>query len=286
MIQIIKHREKIMSSFNLKKRTVIITGASGGFGSELTKILINDYGCRVIGIGKTKEKLQALADSLESGKNKFKYYVFDVSDRENWRKFADKLTESCVIPDLLINNAGIMPPFEKFEDEDGELAKRVIDVNLMSVIYGCEAMIPLLKASRQGGIVNISSSSAFSPSVGIAVYSASKAAVRNFSMSLSEELYPDIFVATVCPGFAKTDLFRDNDFDDEDFDFISSLGSDKKDIAEAIIEGLSDGKKLIICGKDSRLMNAMSSVAPVKSNELYSKVLKDSKLNMFRNLKK
>ena len=145
MIQIIKHREKTMSSFNLKKRTVIITGASGGFGSELTKILINDYDCRVIGIGKTKEKLQALADSLEGGKNKFKYYVFDVSERENWRKFADKLTESCVIPDLLINNAGIMPPFEKFEDEDGELAKRVIDVNFMSVVYGCEAMIPLLK---------------------------------------------------------------------------------------------------------------------------------------------
>ena len=286
MIQIIKHREKTMSSFNLKKRTVIITGASGGFGSELTRILINDYGCRVIGIGRTKEKLQAIAESLADNKNKFKYYVFDVSDRENWRKFADKLTENGVIPDMLINNAGIMPPFEKFENEDGELARRVIDVNFMSVVYGCEAMIPLLKKSRHGGIVNISSSSAFSPSAGVAVYSASKAAVRNFSLSLAEELDGQIYVGAVCPGFSKTDLFRDNGFTEEDFDFISGLGTDKEDIAKAIINGISDGKKLIICGKDSYLMNAMSSVAPVKANELYSKVLKKSDLNMFQNIKK
>ena len=274
-----------MRSFRLRKRTVVITGASGGFGSELTKQLINKYGCRVIGIGRSKEKMEALSESLNENGRKFKYFLFDVSDRQNWQKFASLLDSKGVIPDLLINNAGIMPPFEKFADEDAETVKRVIDVNLMSVIYGCEAMIPLLKKSAQGGIVNISSSSAFSPSVGIAVYSASKAAVRNFSMSLSEELYPEIFVATVCPGFAKTDLFRDSGLNDEDYDFISGLGSDKEDIAEAIIKGLSDGKKLILCGKDSHLMNAMSSVAPVKSNELYSKVLRQSKLNMFQNLK-
>lgn len=275
-----------MGSFNLKKITVIITGASGGFGSELTKLLINNYGCRVIGIGRTKEKLQALAESLGDNKNRFKYYLFDVSDRESWQKFAAMLNESGVIPDLLINNAGIMPPFENFEDEDNELAKRVIGVNFMSVVYGCEAMIPLLKRSRQGGIVNISSSSAFSPSAGIALYSASKAAVRNFSMSLAEELYGRIYVGAVCPGFSKTDLFRDNGFTDEDFDFISGLGTDKEDIAKAIISGISAAKKLIICGKDSFLMNAMSSVAPVKANELYSKVLKESDLSMFANLKK
>ena len=275
-----------MGAFNVNKKTVIITGASGGFGSELTKILINEHGCRVIGVGRSREKMEALAGSLGDNSAKFKYFLFDVSERENWRKFAALLDRKGVIPGLLINNAGIMPPFERFEYEDGELAKKVIDTNLMSVIYGCEAMIPLLKRSRRAGIVNISSSSAFSPSVGIAVYSASKAAVRNFSMSLAEELDPDISVTAVCPGFAKTDLFRDNGFTEEDYEFISGLGSDKEEIARAIIKGVSDGKKLIICGKDSLLMNAMSSVLPVKSNELYSKVLKESTLPMFSNLKK
>ena len=275
-----------MRSFNLRKRTVVITGASGGFGSELTKLLINKYGCRVIGIGRTKEKMEALAESLNENGKKFKYFLFDVSDRQKWQDFASLLESKGVIPDLLINNAGIMPPFEKFEDENAETAKQVIDVNFMSVIYGCEALLPLLKKSKQGGIVNIASSAAFSPVIGTAVYSASKGAVKNFSMALAEELNGRIYVGTVCPGFSKTDLFRNNEYVDEDFDFISGMGTEKSEIAKAIAYGVSNGKKLIICGKDSRLMTAMSAVAPVRSNAVYSKVLKESDLNMFKKLNK
>lgn len=274
-----------MRSFDLKKRTVIITGASGGFGSELTKLFIKKYGCRVIGIGRSKEKMNALSLSLGCDKNKFKYFLFDVSDKENWQKFAAMLESKGVIPDLLINNAGIMPPFERFDTEDEETAERVMNVNFMSVVYGCKAMLPLLKRSKQGGIVNIASSAAVSPIVGAAVYSASKGAVRNFSLSLSEELENSIYVGVVCPGFSKTDLFRDNGLNEDDFDFISTLGTDKDEIAEEIAEGVSCGKKLIVCGNDSRLMTAMSSVAPVRSNALYSKVMKGSDLNIFKDLK-
>ena len=271
--------------FPINKRTVLITGASGGFGSELTKKLICDHGCRVIGIGRSKEKMEALRDSLEERKNKFRYFLFDVSQRRNWQKLARILASKNVIPDILINNAGIMPPFIKFEDEDGELARSVIDTNLMSVIYGCEAMLPLLKTSSHPGIINIASSAAFSPVAGTAVYSASKGAVKNFSMSLAEELSGRIYVGTVCPGFSKTDLFRDNGFSSDDFEFIDGLGTDKADIAEAIIRGAAAGRKLIICGKDSALMTAMSSVAPSQSNALYAKILKDSGLEMFKGLK-
>ena len=276
--------EMKMKKFNITNKTVIITGASGGFGSELTKLFVNEFDCRVIGIGRSREKMEALAESLTLNRSRFKFFLFDVSDRENWRKFAAMLERKGIIPDLLINNAGIMPPFESFEYEDGELAKRVIDVNLMSVIYGCEAMIPLLKKSQQGGIVNIASSAAFSPVVGTAVYSASKGAVKNFSMALTEDLKGKLYVGTVCPGFSRTDLFRDNNYSEEDFDFISGFGTEKEEIAKSIVIGVTSGKKLIICGKDSRLMTTMSAVAPIKSNALYAKVLKGSKLKMFDNL--
>lgn len=275
-----------MKTYILNRKTVVITGASGGFGSELTKLLVNEYGCRVIGIGRSKEKMEELSLSLGESRSRFKYSLFDVSKRENWVKFASLLEEKGVIPDLLINNAGIMPPFENFEDEDGELAKRVIDVNFMSVVYGCEIMLPLLKRSKQGGIVSVASSAAFSPIVGAAVYSASKGAVKNFTLSLAEELNGRIYVGCVCPGFSKTGLFRDNNYTEEDYDFIDGMGTDKNDIAEAVVNGVKNCKKLIVCGKDSRLMTAMSSVAPVKSNALYSKVIKESKLNMFKGLKK
>ena len=146
-------------------------------------------------------------------------------------------------------------------------------------------MLPLLKTSAEGGIVNIASSAAFSPVAGTAVYSASKGAVKNFTLALAEELSDSVYVGCVCPGFSDTDLFRDNNYSAEDFEFINGLGSDKSEIANAIISGVSAGKKLIICGKDSYLMTALSSVSPSSANSLYSSIMKKSELSMFKDLK-
>ncbi len=274
-----------MQTYNVNRKTVIITGASGGFGSELCRLFINRHGCRVIGIGRSREKFEALAASFKEKKNKFRYYLFDVSDRQNWQRFAAALNEKNIVPDLLINNAGIMPPFERFEDEDGGTAKNVMNVNFMSVVYACEALIPALLGSDEGGIVNVASSAAFSPVVGTAVYSASKGAVKNFTQALAEEMKGRLYVGCVFPGFSVTDLFRNNDLSDEDHSFIDGLGTDKADIAAAIVRGIALRKKLIVCGKDSRLMTAMSSVAPSGSNALYTKILTGSDLNMFKKLK-
>ena len=274
-----------MAGYDIDRKTVLITGASGGFGSELCRKLITEHGCRVIGAGRSREKLEAVASSLGAYRRKFAYCRFDVSDVDAWRRLARRLEEKNVIPDLLINNAGIMPPFEKFAHEDAETARRVIDVDLMSVIYGCGVMMPLLLRSPQGGIINVASSAAFSPVIGAAVSSASKGAVKNFTQALAEEMKGRLYVGCVFPGFSVTDLFRNNDLSDEDHSFIDGLGTDKADIAAAIVRGIALRKKLMICGKDSRLMTAMSSVAPSCSNALYTKILTGSDLNMFKKLK-
>ena len=263
-----------MAGYDINRKTVVLTGASGGFGSELCRKLITEHGCRVIGVGRSREKLEAVASSLGAYRGKFAYCRFDVSDEAAWRRLAD----------LLINNAGIMPPFEKFGHGGTETARRVIDVNLMSVIYGCAVMMPLLLRSPHGGVINVASSAAFSPVIGAAVYSASKGAVKNFTMALSEETEGRLYVSAVCPGFSVTDLFRDSGLSRTDHEFIDGLGTDKAEIAEQIIKGALAGKKLIICGKDSHLMTAMSSVAPVKANALYAKVMRSSGLDMFRDL--
>lgn len=274
-----------MAGYDIDRKTVLITGASGGFGSELCRKLITEHGCRVIGGGRSREKLEAVASSLGAYRRKFAYCRFDVSDVDAWRRLARRLEEKNVIPDLLINNAGIMPPFEKFAHEDAETARRIIDVDLMSVIYGCGVMMPLLLRSPQGGIINVASSAAFSPVIGAAVYSASKGAVKNFTMALAGEMRGRLFVSAACPGFSMTDLFRDSGLSRTDHEFIDGLGTDKSEIAEQIIRGARSGKEIIICGKDSRLMTAMSSVAPVKANALYAKIMRSSGLDMFKDLR-
>ena len=270
-----------MSLYDLYGATVIITGASGGFGSELTGQLIKRYSCDIIGIGRTKEKMEALAESLGKRKKHFKYYIFDVSDKKKWRGFAAALEKKNVTPDMLINNAGIMPPFRKFESGGSDTVAEVMNTNFMSAVYSCEALLPLLRRSDRPAVVNVSSSAAFSPIVGTAAYSASKAALKNFTQALCEELDGEVYVSLVCPGFSKTELFRNMEFDDKEKEIIDGLGTDKAEMAKAFIEGMVRKKKLILAGKDSKLMTAFSNAAPAFSNSVYTKVIKSSHLKMF-----
>ena len=269
------------SLYALRGATVIITGASGGFGSELTKQLIKRFSCRVIGIGRTKEKMEALANSLGKDKKYFKYYLFDVSDKKKWQSFAKTLEKKGIVPDMLINNAGIMPPLEKFENETSDTVIEVMNTNFMAPVYSCEALLPILKRSERPAIVNVSSAAAYSPVIGTAAYSASKGALKNFTQALCEELDGRVYVGLVCPGFSKTELFRNMKFDEKEKELLDGIGTDKADIAKAIIEGIILKRKLILAGKDAKLMTALSNAAPAHANSLYTKVLKSAKLDMF-----
>ena len=273
-----------MALYDLYGATVVITGASGGFGSELTKQLIGKFACSVIGIGRTREKMEALADSLGGKKRYFRYYIFDVSEKENWQSLAHTFSVKSLVPDILINNAGIMPPLRKFECEDSETAKKVMETNYMAAVYSCEALLPLIKLSRRGAVVNVASSAAFSPVAGTAVYSASKGALKNFTQALSEELDGQVFVSLVCPGFSDTELFRETYLSEKDREIMKDLGTDKAEIAKQMIEGILLKKKLICPGKDSKLMTAISNAAPAYANTLYSKIMKSSDLNIFGDL--
>ena len=160
--------------YDLNKRTVVLTGASGGFGREIAKRLILSHGCRVVGIGRNEDKMAALKEELKDKKELFSYKLFDVSDRAAWTDFAENL--DCE-PSVLINCAGILPEFKSFEKQSEESVFRVTEVNYLSAVTAIRHMMPKLKQSRDPMIVNISSSSALCPVAGAAAYSASKAAL-------------------------------------------------------------------------------------------------------------
>ena len=72
----------------LRGKYVVLTGASGGIGRQLCKILIVKYGANVIGIGRSEEKMRSLKEELAQNGDKFSYDLFDVSERDNWQSFA------------------------------------------------------------------------------------------------------------------------------------------------------------------------------------------------------
>ena len=113
----------------LHNETVILTGASSGIGRELCKILILQYGAKVIGIGRNEQKMQTLVAELGESAGAFTYRLFDVGEREAWKRFASDLQAQNVAPILLINNAGAFPAFQTALDSSVETLNRIMNTN-------------------------------------------------------------------------------------------------------------------------------------------------------------
>ena len=88
-------------------KTILITGASSGLGRAMTLQLIREHGCMVLGIGQSEEKMKSLIEELSYLRDQIKYWIFDVSQEENWNTFREELTYKNINVDLLINNAGM-----------------------------------------------------------------------------------------------------------------------------------------------------------------------------------
>ena len=95
-------------------KTVVLSGASSGIGKGIAERLIKDHGCKVIGIARNEQRLQNFKAELGNKSDNFTYYTFDVSQEEKWHELADTLKKENIKPDILINNAGILPKFDKF----------------------------------------------------------------------------------------------------------------------------------------------------------------------------
>lgn len=195
-----------MSKKWLCGKTAIVTGASGGIGAKVSELLIKKYGCKIIGVARNEERLKKIKAELG---DKFDYRIFDVSVRENWEKFAAELSAENVIPDILINNAGFMLPFKKFEDLSFSEIDEIVATDFVSCLNSVKFLMPLLKKSSSPAIINVSSSAGLCAVVGESMYCAVKFAVRGFTETLIQEYKKQIYVAGVYPGFIRTEILKD-----------------------------------------------------------------------------
>jgi NAD(P)-dependent dehydrogenase (short-subunit alcohol dehydrogenase family) len=189
-------------------QTVVITGGASGLGKALAQRYVT-RGYRVVVADIDDEAGQAVVDALNQ-EGKALYCHCDVSSAKDFERLAHFAREHCGGCHILVNNAGIASSGTLMEVDDAEW-QRLLDVNLMSCVYGSRAFIPLLKESasekRPGAIVNVASLAALGLLGGMITYNVSKAAVVAFSESLRCELINDhIHVAAACPSFFKTNL--------------------------------------------------------------------------------
>ena len=266
--------------FGLNGRNVIVTGASGGLGREMTLLLIRRYGCRVLAVARNEEKLRALKNGLGEFSEKLSYLALDVSQRESWKALAEHVATGKFDANALINNAGMLPRFARFGCYSQGEIDRCLSLDQNSVIWAAEEFIPLF-ANKQGcSIINVASADALCPLVGTSVYSAAKSAVRAFSETLREEYRGKIYIPSVCHGFIRTDIMKGQDRSVSPLINYFSMPAGKA--ARILLRRANAGRSHIVFGADAHFMSAAYRTAPVASQRLFRRILKSSGLDMFR----
>ena len=273
-----------MSTCWLQGKTVVVTGASGGMGAGIAATLIKKHGCTVIGIARNERKILNFINELgEENAKRFSYRLFDVSVRENWESFAKELEEENIAVDVLINNAGILPKFKRFDRYSYEEIERAMNINFYSCIYSVKTMLPILQKSSSPAIINIDSSAALMTLAGTSVYSASKAALKSYTEALRLEFAGKIYVGMVCPGFTKTDIFsgQGDVGKGRGSKIIEMVSTDCDKMVKMIMFGIERKMPMQVRGMDAHAMSICNILLPVAGSKLYSTIMKAAKVDIF-----
>lgn len=184
-------------------KTILITGASSGFGRATAQVLSKE-GHKLILIARRKGKLDELKQSLKT--DVFTASI-DVANKQQVSDFFASLPENFRNIEVLINNAGLALGMEPAQDADLENWEQMIDTNIKGLLYVTRPVLDIMKQRGGGMIINIGSVAGHLPYKGGNVYGATKAFVRQLSKNLRTDLFgTEIKVTNIEPGMAETEF--------------------------------------------------------------------------------
>lgn len=181
---------------NVKDKVVIVTGASQGMGESHVRMLVAG-GARVLAADLNDERGNEIAAELGDS---VRYVHLDVVNPEDWRLAVSAAFESFGSIDVLVNNAAISG-FSSIENATIAEFRRTMDINVLGVFNGIQAVAPAMIAAKSGSIINISSISGMKGSNHLHAYTASKWAVRGLTKSVALDLgQHGVRVNSIHPG--------------------------------------------------------------------------------------
>ncbi|WDM67982.1 SDR family NAD(P)-dependent oxidoreductase [Xanthomonas cucurbitae] len=184
-------------------KTVLITGATSGFGSAaVRRFAAADW--KVIATGRRAERLDALAAKLPAGQ--VHTAAFDMRDAQALAAAIDAVPAAFADIDVLVNNAGLALGTAPAQQADLQQWQQMIDTNVTALVTLTHRLLPALIA-RRGAIINIASVAATYPYTGGNVYGGTKAFVQQFSLGLRSDLHgTGVRVTSIEPGMAETEF--------------------------------------------------------------------------------
>ncbi|HKP92142.1 MAG TPA: SDR family NAD(P)-dependent oxidoreductase [Thermoleophilaceae bacterium] len=195
---------------SLEGRVAAITGASSGIG-EATALAFAREGAAVALGARRSDRIEELARRIEADGGRAAAITVDVTDERQAHAFVSEAHDRLGGLDALINNAGLML-LGPIEDADTDQWRRMVDVNVLGLLYCTQAALPLMREGGGGNVVNVSSVAGRVGNPGSAVYNATKWAVVGFSEALRKEAAPsNVRVTCIEPGYVRTELQGHNE---------------------------------------------------------------------------
>jgi NAD(P)-dependent dehydrogenase (short-subunit alcohol dehydrogenase family) len=183
----------------LQHKVAIVTGAAGGLGESIARLYLQEGG-KVLATDVQFDKLNAWVQQERQQGASIECFQHDVTSESDWQKVVEKAIACYGKIDILVNNAGVYKPFETTEATGLDRWNQIISINLTSAFLGAKVVLPYLKQSGTGSIVNISSIAGIVGGNG-AAYSASKAGMRLLTKDQAIEFSPfNIRVNSIHPG--------------------------------------------------------------------------------------
>jgi short-subunit dehydrogenase len=190
----------------MTEKWAIVTGASGGIGLEIARLLA-ERNYHLVLVARSKDKLDEAQEELSSRKVKVKIVPLDLTQAGSCETLVHQTDKWGIVPEVLINNAGV-GAWGPFLDSTLDEVKGMMDLNvealvLLSHLYGRK-----MRENRNGYMLQIASTAAFQPLPSYAVYAATKSFVLSFSRALNYEgREHGISSTALCPGPTSTSFF-------------------------------------------------------------------------------
>ncbi len=231
------------------KKSALVTGASGGIGSEIARCLRRDGFEVLLHYNRARESAQTLSDELGGAP----FYRADFENPSEIEAMFDEINVMCGGVDLLVNNAGLAY-YGLLTDMKPEEWRRLFAVNVDGAYHCCRLAIPNMVRRKAGRIINIASVWGLCGASCETAYSAAKSALIGFTKALAKELGPSgISVNCVAPGVIMTEM-------------LSSL-------SDETIEALREETPLGVIGKPSDVAELVSFLASDRAGFITGQVI-------------
>ena len=259
-------------------KTFVVTGGGNGIGRELVLQLLNS-GARVAAVDIDAKALEETKNLAGLHAETLSLHTLNITDRTAVEELPASVLAAHGSVDGLINNAGIIQHFVRFNDLLLSEVDRVMNVNFYGTLYLTKAFLPHFLERPEAHIVNVSSMGGFLPVPGQTIYGASKAAMKLFTEGLHSELLDtNVGVTIVFPGAISTNIAANSGITvmtgQEDAKAKYKTTSPVVAAAE-IISGIEKKKYRVLIGSDAKMMDFLSRLMPERAAKIIYTQMKD-----------